>query len=60
MEIRKGLKSFLSSIEDDETKRQHLVAFRDFCLDLLEERYGRISSEEEIDPQLGKRLPIRQ
>jgi len=60
MEIRKGLKSFLSSIEDDETKRQHVVAFRDFCLDLLEERCARISSEEEIDPQLVKRLPIRQ
>jgi hypothetical protein len=58
MEIKKGLKSFLSSIEDDETKHQHLLAFCDFCRDLLEEQYGRIPSEEEIAPRFVKGLPI--
>ena len=58
MEIKKGLKSFLPSIEDDETKHQHRLAFCDFCLDLLEERYGKIPPEEEINPRFVKRLLI--
>jgi len=58
MEIKKGLKSFLPSIKDDETKRQHLLAFCDFCLDLLEERYGKIPPEEEINPRFVKGLLI--
>jgi hypothetical protein len=58
MEIKKGLKSFLSSIEDDETKNQHLLAFCDFCIDLIEERYGEIPSEGEITPRFVKRLLI--
>jgi hypothetical protein len=57
MEIKKGLKRFLSSIEDDETKRQHLLAFRDFCRDLLEEQYGGTLPGEEIDPRFVKGLP---
>ena len=47
---------WLDSIEGDENKRQHLHAFGDFCLDLLEEQYGRIPSEEEIDPRFVKGL----
>ena len=58
MEIKKELKSFLSSIGDDETKSQHLLAFCDFCRDLLEEQYGKISPDEEVDPKFVKGLPI--
>jgi hypothetical protein len=56
MKTRKGLREWLDSIEGDENKRQHLHAFGDFCLDLLEEQYGRIPSEEEIDPRFIKGL----
>lgn len=59
MEIKDGLKEWLNSIEGDDIKRQHLLAFRDFCLDLLEEIYGKISPEEEIDPRFVKGLLIR-
>ena len=59
MEIKDGLKGWLNSMEDAELKRQHLLAFRDFCLDLLEETYGKISPEEEIDPRFVKGLLIR-
>ena len=38
--------------------RYHLLAFRDFCLDLLEEEFGRIPPEEEIDPRFVKGLFI--
>ena len=54
MGIKKGLKSYFSSIEDDETKNQHLLAFYDFCIDLIEERYGEIPSEGEINPRFAK------
>jgi hypothetical protein len=58
MEIKKGWKSLLPSIENDETKSQHLLAFCDFCRDLLEEQYGKISSDEEVNPRFVKGLPI--
>jgi len=54
IEIKDGLKEWLYSIEDDENRRQHLRAFGDFCLDLLEEEYGRIPAGEEIDPRFIK------
>jgi hypothetical protein len=53
------MRDWLSSMEADENKRHHLLAFRDFCLDLLEEEFGRIPSEEEIDPRFVKGLLIR-
>jgi hypothetical protein len=56
MEIREDLKEWFHSIENDPQKRLHLLAFRDFCLDLLEEQYGRIPLEEEIDPRFVKGL----
>jgi hypothetical protein len=56
MEIREDLKEWFHSIENDPQKRLHLLAFHDFCLDLLEEQYGRIPSEEEIDPRFVKGL----
>ena len=58
MEIRNGLKDWLESIEVDENKRDHLLAFRDFCLDLLELEFGKIPPEEELDPRFVKGLLI--
>jgi hypothetical protein len=59
MEFKNRMRDWLSSMEADENKRHHLLAFRDFCLDLLEEEFGRIPSEEEIDPRFVKGLLIR-
>jgi len=56
MEIREDLKGWFHSIENDPQKRLHLLAFRDFCFDLLELQYGRIPSGEEIDPRFVKGL----
>jgi hypothetical protein len=54
MEIRNGLEEALCSMEADENRRIHLLAFKDFCLDLFEEEFGRIPPEEEIDPRFIK------
>ena len=59
MEIKNGLRKWLESIEDDETKRQHLLAFQDFCLDLFEAEYGKVPPGEEVDPRFVKGLLIR-
>ncbi len=59
MEIKNGLKNALCSMEADENRRIHLLAFKDFCLDLFEEEFGRIRPEEEIDPRFIKGLLIR-
>ncbi len=59
MEIKNRMGDWLSSIEADEDKGCHLLAFRDFCLDLLQEEFGRIPPEEEIDPRFVKGLLIR-
>ncbi|RPJ04201.1 MAG: hypothetical protein EHM36_11105 [Deltaproteobacteria bacterium] len=56
--FRSYLKDWFDSIESDETRRQHLLAFRDFCFDLLEEEYGKIRPEEEIDPRFVKGLLV--
>jgi hypothetical protein len=48
-----------NSPEREELKRQHLLAFQDFCLDLMEEEYGKIFLEEKIDPRFVKGLLIR-
>ncbi len=58
MEIKRGLKEWFDSMEVDENKRTHLLAFRDFCLDLLEEEFGNIPPGEEIDPRFVKGLLI--
>jgi len=58
MEIRNRLKEWFDSIEGEENRRQHLRAFGDFCLDLLEEEYGRIPPEEESGPRFVK-LPAQ-
>ena len=59
MEVKNGLRDRLYSIEDEELKRQHLLAFQDFCLDLFEEEYGKVLPEEKIDPRFVKGLLIR-
>jgi hypothetical protein len=59
MEIKNLFGDWLSSMEANENKRYHLLAFRDFCLDLFEEEFGRIPPEEEIDPRFVKGLLIR-
>ena len=58
MGIERGLREWFDSIEGDENRRQHLKAFDDFCIDLLEEEYGGIPPEEEIDPRFVKGLLI--
>jgi hypothetical protein len=55
----KEVEKVFNSPEREELKRQHLFAFQDFCLDLLEEEYGKISPEEKIDPRFVKGLLIR-
>src|SRR3972149_4905099 len=59
MEVKNGLRNWLSSIEGEEMKRQHLLAFQDFCLDLFEVQYGKIPPGEEGDPRFVKGLLIR-
>lgn len=59
MEIKNGLKNALCSMEADENRRIHLLAFKDFCLDLFEEEFGRIRPEEDMDPRFIKGLLIR-
>ena len=52
---RKG--NWLLSTEVDDIARQHLLAFRDFCLDLIEEESGLIPMEEENDIGPMKKPP---
>ena len=59
MEVKGRLREWLSSVESEDSKRQHLLAFQDFCLDLFEEGYGKISPEEKVDPRFVKGLLIR-
>jgi hypothetical protein len=59
MEIRRDMTEWLDSTEDDERKRQHLRAFWDFCVDVLEGDFGRIPPGEEIDPRFVRSLMIR-
>jgi hypothetical protein len=39
---------------DEALRAECLLAFQDFCLDLFEEKYGRIPTEEEINPRFVK------
>jgi hypothetical protein len=58
-EDSKEAQKFFNSPEREEMKRQHLLAFQDFCLDLMEEEYGKISLEEKIDPRFVRGPLIR-
>jgi hypothetical protein len=57
-DIKEAQKVF-NSPGREELKRQHLLAFQDFCLDLLEEEYGKIPLGEKIDLRFVKGLLIR-
>ena len=59
MGFRNELKEWFQSIEGESQRRDHLVAFQDFCLDLLEEQFGKIPPGEDIDPRFVKGLLIR-
>ncbi len=59
MDIRRSLKEWLDSIENEEERRQHLLAFWDFYLDLFGEEFGRVPAEETIDARYVKGLLIR-
>jgi hypothetical protein len=59
MQIRSDLTHWLKTNETDEKERLDLLAFWDFCLDLLEGEYGRIPQKEEIDPRFVKGLIVR-
>jgi hypothetical protein len=59
VEVKHGLRDWLRSIEGEEMKQQHLLAFQDFCLDLFEVQYGKIPPGEEVDPRFVKGLLIR-
>ncbi len=59
VEVKNGLRNWLSSIEGEDLKRQHLLAFQDFCFDLFEVQYGKIPPGEEVDPRFVKGLLIR-
>jgi hypothetical protein len=59
MEVKERLREWLSSMESEDSRRQHLLAFQDFCFDLLEEGYGKVPPEEKVDPRFVKGLLIR-
>jgi hypothetical protein len=59
MQIRGDLTHWLKANETDEQRRQDLLAFWDFCFDLLDAEYGRIPQKEDIDPRFVKGLIIR-
>jgi hypothetical protein len=58
VEIKKRIREWSESVESDNKKREHILAFWDFCFDLLEEEYGKITPEEKIDPRFVKGLLI--
>lgn len=58
MEVKRGMREWFDSFESDEEKRQHFLAFSDFCCDLFEEEYGKIPEEGEIDPRFVKGLLV--
>jgi hypothetical protein len=55
---RDSKKNWLLSTEADDITRQHLLAFKDFCFDLIEEKFGVIPPEEENGAGLIKGLLI--
>jgi hypothetical protein len=55
----KEVQKVFHSPECGDLKRQYLLAFQDFCLDLLEEEYRNRPLGEKIDPRFVKGLLIR-
>jgi hypothetical protein len=60
VEVKNGMRDWLRSIEGEELRQQHLLAFQDFCLDLFEVQYGKIPPGEEVDPRFVKGLLVRE
>lgn len=58
-EIRHDLEESLRSTEEDKEKRERVLAFWDFCLDLLKTEFGHLPPGEDIDPRFVKGLIIR-
>ena len=56
--MKKALGNVLTSVEDEEIKHQHFLAFCDFCRDLLEEKYGAMAPDGEINPKGVKGLLV--
>jgi len=56
MKIGEEFKEWFHSVENDPQKRSYFLAFRDFCFDLFEEKFGRIPSEERTNPEFAKGL----
>ena len=54
----KEVEKVFNSPEREELKRQHLLAFQDFCLDLFEEEYGEIPPEKKVDFRFVKGILI--
>jgi hypothetical protein len=54
MEIENELLGWSNSMGREKKRQDHLHAFLDFCLDLLEEEYGRMSPEDEVDARFVK------
>lgn len=58
-EIRNELREWLSSMENNPQRRDPLITFQDFCLDLFEETFGKILPGDKIDPKFVKGLLMR-
>ncbi len=58
MEIEEGIKEWIDSLSGDPNRREHLLAFWDFCRDLFEEQYGAIPPGQEADPRFVKGLLV--
>jgi len=56
--MKKALENVLNSPEDNEIKHQHLLAFCDFCRDLLEEKYGVMAPDAEFNTKSVKGLLV--
>jgi len=59
MDLRDRLREGLSSMENEPQRREHLIAFQNFCLDLFELEFGKVPDGEEFDPRFVKGLLIR-
>ena len=59
MKNGEGFKGSVQRAELDPQRRLRLLAFHDFCCDLLEEEFGEVSQWEETDPRFVKNLLTR-
>lgn len=59
MRLRDEMREWFGSFESDPRRREHLVAFKNICLDLFDEEFGKIPPEEEVDPRFVRGLIIR-